>query len=301
METHRLIPPIRICLLLVALAACSTREQAPLANRILTDDIGREVRVPRPPRRIVSLAPSVTETIFALGVGDRVVGVTDFCDYPPEARYRSRVGGLVNPSWETILDLRPDLLVASTAGNDSVIVSQAEALHLPLFFVDTPNVEETIRSIRRVGVLVGAERASARLERNLRERLRNLQLAAGSRRHPRVLYLVWGDPIVVPGGQTFLSDALARAGFDSITFDAPAGWPTYDLETILLRRPEWILATRQNAGFLRTLNQKPGWRELEAVRRGRVVVVSEALERPSPRVVEALEELHRIVTEGGEK
>lgn len=256
------------------------------------------VRVPASPRRIVSLAPSVTETLFALGVGDRVVGVTDFCDYPEAARSRARIGGLVNPSWETILGLHPDLLIASTAGNDRALVVQAETLRLPLFFVDAPDIETTLRSLLSLGDLVGADARARRLEQNLRSRLEKLEAEAAPGRRPRVLYLVWSDPLVVPGGGTFLDDALRRAGCDSITSDAPAGWPTYDLEAIIVRKPEWILAARQNAPFLEILKARPGWRDLDAVRDGRVTTVSESIERPSPRVVDAMEELQRLLRGG---
>ncbi len=226
------------------------------------------------------------------------MGVTDFCDYPPAALTRPRIGGLVNPSWEAVLALRPDLLIGTTAGNDRTLVDQAANLHLPLFFLDAPDIKGTIQSISILGDLVGARAVAERLAKTLRERLERLKSRSHTGRRPRVLFLVWGDPLVVPGGGTFLDDALRRAGCDSVTSDAPPGWPTYDLEAILLLRPDWILSARPNASFLETLKGRPGWEELEAVRLGRVATISTSIERPSPRVVDAMEELQQLVSEG---
>jgi iron complex transport system substrate-binding protein len=267
----------------------------------MRDETGREVEVPAFPRRIVSLAPSVTETLFALGMGDRVVGVTDFCDYPDAARSKVHIGGMINPSWERILGLKADLLIATTAGNDRDVVARAERLHLPLFFLDTPSIDQMLESLTRLGDLLDSPERARALRDDLASRLGKLAARSGSLRRPRVLFLVWGDPIVVPGQGTFLDDALARSGCDSITSDAPTGWPALNLETILARDPEWILATPQNAGFLKGLSRKPGWRDLNAVLHGRVAAVNPALERPAPRVVQAMEELQALLARGSEK
>ena len=263
---------------------------------VRTDGVGRKVKVPEFPRRIVSLAPSVTETLFALGSGDRVVGVTQFCDYPPEARTRPRVGGMVNPSWEAILALRPDLLVATTSGNDRALVTQSDTLHLPLFFLDARDIKSMLESIRMLGELVGTETEGRRLEQRLRARISQLN-QADERPRPTVLFLVWGSPIVVPGRGSFLDDVLRRAGCASITSDAPPGWPTYDLEAILVRKPDWIIASRQNEVWLRSLREKPGWREVKAVREGRVGTVADVIERSCPRALDAIQELRRLVRE----
>jgi len=270
-------------------------------GRTVRDEIGRQVQVPSHPRRIVSLAPSVTETLFALGAGDNVVGVTEFCDYPPAAGSKARIGGMVNPNWEAIMDLEPDLVVATTAGNDRNAVAQAEALQLPLFFLNTPDIGSLLESLIRLGELVGHPARARALRDALTGRLERLERRSSAGPRPRVLFLVWSEPIVVPGRRTFLDDALRRTGCESISSDGPSGWPTYDLETVLLRNPEWILAAAQNAPFLDGLKERPGWRRLEAVRRGRVAAVNPALERPAPRVIEAMEQLQELLEKGEKK
>ena len=265
------------------------------SGRLVRDQVGRQVRVVSSPRRIVSLAPSVTETLFALEAGDRVVGVTDFCDYPPGVMAKTRIGGMVNPNWEAILGLKPDLLVATTSGNDRNVVAQAQVLRLPLYFLDTPDIESLLDSLTRLGDLLGSPSPAEALRIDLTARLLEIERKIPSGPRPTVLFLVWGDPLMVPGRGTFLNDALKRSGCASITSDGPPGWPTYNLETLLVRDPQWILAADQNAPFLEGLQQHPGWRTLDAVRRGRTVLVSPALERPAPRVVEAMEQLQEML------
>ena len=264
-------------------------------EKTVHDDIGRRVRVPLHPRRIVSLAPSVTETLFALGAGDALVGVTDFCDYPAAARSKARIGGMVNPSWEAVLQLHPDLIVATTSGNDRGVVARAEALQLPLYFLDSPDIHSLLESFLSLGELLDSPASARVLHDSLTARLDQLERQVSRGPRPRVLFLVWGEPIVVPGRGTFLTDALLRSGCDSVTSDGPPGWPVYDLESILMIDPGWILSSARNASLLDGLKERPGWKELAAVRRGRLVAVDPAIERPSPRVIDAMELLRELM------
>ena len=261
----------------------------------LRDDLGRKVLVRETPRRIVSLAPSVTETLFALGAGAQVVGVTDQCDTPLAARSLPRIGGMIKPDWESILRLRPDLLVATTAGNDATLIAQADGLGLPLYFMDARDLEGLMNSIARLSELVGRIPTGEALRRGMARRIAAMRENAAPITRRKVLYLVWIDPPIVPGKNTFLDDALRLAGLDSITTHAPAGWPTYDLESILRGDPDWIVAARHNAEGLRQLANRPGWKDLHAVQANRLVTVSEAIERPSPGVVDAMEELRDAI------
>jgi cobalamin transport system substrate-binding protein len=275
--------------------AAGTPSGAQHPVRWVKDEVGRDVLIPAVPRRIVSMAPSVTETLSALGAGDRVVGVTDFCDYPVGSRGIQRIGGMVNPNWEVILSLHADLLLATTAGNDRSVVARADSLHLPLFFLDTPDLASLLESLTRLGDVLGLPARAFALRRDLTLRMDRLAARIPAGPHPTVVFVVWGDPLVVPGRRTFLDDALRRAGCDSVTSDGPPGWPTYDLEAVLARNPGWVLATTQNAGFLKSLKERPGWRVLDAVARGRVAAVDPALERPAPRVVDAMEALANLL------
>ncbi len=284
--------------LLLAFPAQSCRHESRVGTRLVHDGLGRPVEVPLRPRRIVSLAPSVTDSLFALGAEDRVVGVSDFCELPRGNRSIARVGGLLNPSLEVIRGLEPDLLIGTTSGNDPSLGRQAATLGLPLYTIDVPDVDRILDAIRDLALLLGEETRGHESAENLRTRLEAVRARVSKRRSPRVLFIVWGEPLVVPGGSSFLNDALARSGGDSITADASAAWPSFDVESAIARAPEVILTTSRNSAFLDRLRHDPAWAGVPAVRTGRLIVVGEAIERPGPRVISGIEEvaaaLHQV-------
>jgi len=255
------------------------------------------VQVPQVPRRIVSLAPNVTDALVALRFQDRLVGVTDFCTVPSGLSI-TRIGGILNPSLETIRSLRPDLLIATTSGNDPSLQAQAGSLGVPLFTEKTTDVEGTLRSLVEIADLLGDKERGEALAADFRRRLDSVRARTGSLPPPRVLYLVWGDPLVVPGRKAFLTDALRLAGAASVTADAPAAWPAFDLESVISRAPDVILTASRNADLVKRLRSDPAWSQVPAVRSGRIVMVSDALEQPGPAVVGAIEELARLLHPG---
>jgi iron complex transport system substrate-binding protein len=257
------------------------------------DGLGRLVVIPAPPRRIVTLAPSATDTIAALGLGDRLVGVSDFCQPPPEAKEVRRVGGLLTPDLEVIRSLQPDLLVGSTSGNDPGLASEAQALGIPLFILNAETVEQVLEGIGGLGVALGEQAKATALVQGLRARLDAVDRRVAGRPRPRVLYIVWGDPLVVPGAKAFLTDAIRRAGGASITDDAPAAHPTYSIEAAIARSPEVILTSEYNRADAEKLRRDPAWQSVPAVASGKVYVVGDELVRPGPAIVGGIEEMAR--------
>ena len=290
MRAPRLATPAALVLIL----ACGP-SPAPAGGHLVIDGLGRSVSAPTSPRRIVALAPSVTDSLFALGFGDRLVGVSDFCVLPPGVGPIARVGGILNPSLEAIRALRPDLLIATTSGNDPSLAPQAGALGLPLYTMNTPDVAATLASLEEIAGLLGDRERGRRLAAALRGRLEAVRARVGPLRPTRVLFLVWSAPLVVPGRPAFLTDALRRAGAASVTADAPAAWPAFDLESALARAPEAILTTSKNSAFAERLPRDPAWKEVPAVRRGRILIVGEAIEQPGPGVVGGIEEVARLL------
>jgi len=282
-------------LALPALMAGCREAPRPLAMVAVKDGLGREVRLAAHPRRIVSLAPSVTESLLALGARDRLVGVCDFCKLPPGTAPIFRVGGMLNPSLETIRGLRPDLLIATTSGNDPSLARQADALGLSLYTMHTPDVEAVLESVVALARLIDEEKRGADLAESLRSRLAAVRAAIAGRPSVKVLFVVWGDPLVVPGRSSFLTDALARAGGESITADAPAAYPAFDVESAIARSPDAILTSPQNRALLDRMKRDPAWSRVPAVRSGRLRVVSEAIEQPGPAVVSGIEEVARAL------
>jgi iron complex transport system substrate-binding protein len=271
---------------------------APSSSVLLevTDETGRRVKVPQPVRRIVSLAPSLTETLYALGAQDRVVGVTDSCDYPPEARSKPRVGGPMNPSLEQVVALKPDLVVMAKTANRLETVEALERLSMPVYGTDSHSVEDVLASTERLAGLIGVHEEGAALVASLRARLDQLQRALADHPPRRVLFVVWLDPLISAGPGSFVGDALRRAGAETV-IRSRQDWPHVSLEEVVRLQPEYLVFANsdpeQASRDFQTLDQKPGWRILEAVRERRIATISDAVNRPAPRLIDAIEQLAR--------
>jgi iron complex transport system substrate-binding protein len=282
-----------------AVARQMSATQGPLpARRELTDEIGRRVEIPQEVDRVVSLAPNLTEIVFALGDGNHLAGDTDFCDYPPEAVQKPHVGGPVNPSLEQIAALMPDLILATKSINRRETVNALDHIGLPVYVTDPHTVEEMIVSVEHLGSALGVEKSAATVADDLRGRLSDLnrRLAAATPR--RVLFIVWTDPLISVGRDTFIADALRLAGGRSVV-ETKAEWPHISLEEIVRLQPEVLVFASAHAGDTQrdidALRTRPGWKSLEAMQQGNVVVVSDAINRPAPRMVDAIERLARAL------
>jgi iron complex transport system substrate-binding protein len=273
-------------------------EPAPSSSALLevTDETGRRVKVPQPVRRIVSLAPSLTETLYALGAQDRVVGVTDYCDYPPEARRKPRVGGPMNPSLEQVVALKPDLVVVAKTANRLQTVEALERLSVAVYGTDSHSVEEVLASTERLAGLIGVDEEGAALVAGLRARLDQLKRALAGRAPRRGLFVVWLDPLISAGPGSFVGDALRWAGAQTV-IASKQDWPHVSLEEVVRLQPEYLVFAssdpEQASRDFQALRQKPGWRILEAVRERRITMISDAVNRPAPRLIDAIEQLAR--------
>ncbi len=275
-------------------AASGSQDTTPLSHSLI-DEIGRHVEVPAAVKRIVSLAPNLTEIVFALGEGDHLAGDTDFCDYPTEATRKPRVGGPVNPNLEQIVALMPDLVLA-TAINRRETVDALARIGVPVYATDPHSVDDMIASIEHIGKVLHAEKTAMPLVEGLRERLSNLDRRIAGTVPRRVLFVVWTDPLITIGRGTFIADALRRAGARSVV-DAAAEWPRISFEEIVRLQPEFLVFASAHAADrqhdIDSLGTRPGWRDLDALRRGNIVVISDAINRPAPRMVDAVEQLAR--------
>lgn len=277
-------------------AAPAVGANAVASPREVTDEAGRKVTLPAEIRRIVSLAPNVTETLFALGLGDRVVGDTDFCTSPPEAKNRPHVGGPVNPSIEEIAALHPDLVVATRAINRVPTVRSLEQVGIPVYATDPRSVDGMIASTESLGRLLGAGPAGEMLAADMRRRLAEVRTRLAGVAPTSVFFVVWDSPTISIGRDTFIADALQHAGARSV-IDTSIDWPTVSMEEVVLQQPEYVIfysadpAAKQSE--IAELRHRRAWSDLDALRSGRVVVLSEAITHPSPGLVDAIEELAR--------
>jgi iron complex transport system substrate-binding protein len=286
----------RRCLLtcLVGLLLATT----PSLAGTMADMLGRPVTVSGGPMRVVSLAPSLTEVVFALGRGDWLVGVTDFCDYPPEARSKPKIGGPMTPNLERIVQLRPELVLATADGNPRDAVAQLARLHIPVFGVKPEGFAGMLASVEAVGRALQAETAVALLDREIRDRVAATSRTVAGRPHSRVLYLVWTDPLIAAGPASYIHDLIRMAGGENVVQDRSVPYPRLSWEEVVKTAPEVILvATDHDRVDAPSIGKGwKDWQSVPAIRGGRIIAVpGETVNRPGPRVVEGLERLARAI------
>lgn len=265
----------------------------------LTDATGVQVTVARRPERIVSLAPSLTECLFALGLGPRLVGVTRFCDYPEAAKTKVRVGGFVDFSTEKILSLSPHLVFA-VRGNSRTGIDQLRRLGVPLFTFETQTLDHVILTLETMGRLTGQTGESDAVVKSFHRAIDRVQrrLAGVPRdRRPKVYFGGYRPPFFSPGKDTFQNDLIELAGGRNIARDAAIRWPQLSMERIVKDNPDVIVyATgepmRQGEGQAMIRHQfrsRKEWQHVAAVQSNRIYVLDgDAFARPGPRLREAL-------------
>jgi iron complex transport system substrate-binding protein len=247
--------------------------------------------------RIISLTPSTTELLFALGLGDRIVGVTNACLYPAAAKSKFKIGSMVAPSLEVIISQRPDIVVGSSDSVSLQLIDRLKSLNINAYVIPGYNLARFPGALREFGAAVGkkrqAERMAGKIEREIANIRKSSALNTGKR---SVLYLVWTDPPLAAGAATPIHEAIELLGLNNAGVCSPAYYPACSLEDIISRAPDIIVIgsahadMREQSGAL--LNHL---RMLKAVREGRVYYVSDNLFRLGPRFVDGLRELREIL------
>lgn len=266
----------------------------PPAIRVV-DDAGRALELSGPARRIVSLVPSVTGTIVALGGGDRLVARTRY-DLDPALAGLPSLGGGLDPSIEGIVDLRPDLVVAWNARDDRVLVPRLREAGIPVYAAEIQDTTGIFATLDRIGRLLGTSARADSVARALRDTFAAVAGDVPPGERPRALYLIAEDPPRTAGPSTFIGQAIAIAGADPVFPDLVEEWPTVSLEAVVARRPDVIvLPVGADLPGREALARRPGWRDLPAVREGRVVEIeADLLARPGPDLGRAA----RVLREG---
>lgn len=296
-RVHLIFIPIALMLLMQTelLSAASARPMHGDSSRVVTDGFGRRVKIPARVDRIVSLAPNLTETLYALGLGDKLVGDTDYCDVPPQAKSKPHVGGPQNASVEAIVALRPDLVFATAIDREETVDALAH-LGIAVYANDPHTVRETIESIRTIGDLGGAEKQGADLAKRLNARLAALQDRLAHEPKAGALFVVGVDPLITVGRNTFLADALRWAGAESVV-PTDQNWPQISFEEVVRLQPDYLVFSASYPGehpvSLEYLRTRPVWKDLRAVREGHVAIVSDEIDRPDPGLIDAIEQLAR--------
>lgn len=257
---------------------------------VVRDARGVVVRLPAAPRRIVSLSPAVTETLFAIGAGDRVVGVTAYCDYPPEAKKRPKIGDYI-PSIEKVLAQRPDLVVADAEANGRAVrdMERLPALRSRLFVVRQTSFRELFSAITAIGRVTGHADGAARVVRSVQWTLDAVRRrVARSKERPGVVFMIQMQPLWVVGSDTFMDEMIAAAGGRNLGRSAGKGFRSLSVEQLISLAPDVVVSTHAS---LDDLKARAGFSSLPAVRHGRVHVIGFEAVRPGPRIGEAVRRL----------
>jgi iron complex transport system substrate-binding protein len=252
-----------------------------------------------PPKRIVSLAPNMTEILYALGLGDNIVGVTTFCDYPEEARKKPKIGGMSNPSLEAVLTLKPDIVVLTTDGNPKEFEERLVALKINTFIFQARRLSEFPQGIRELGAALKVREKSEALAKEIEGAVNKFKRSNSaihnpqSAIHKKILFIVWPEPLIVAGPGTVMDDAITLLGYENIAASAKTAYPKYSIEEVIRQAPDVIFIGKATGMDMRPVSQGILQRisSVPAVKNGSVYYVSDRLYRLGPRVIRGIEEL----------
>ncbi|MFC1884218.1 cobalamin-binding protein [Thermodesulfobacteriota bacterium] len=262
------------------------------------DALGRTVTLDTEPKRIVSMAPSITEILYFLGLGDRVVGVTQFSYFPREASKKPKIGSYINLNVERIVSLNPDLAIGTADGNEPFTVKMLDEAGIPVYIVNPRKVRDVINSIADLGTICGIKNKARSLSRGLAERVDKVFHKTRGLKRPLVFLQINIRPMMTVNNKTFHHNVIRLAGGENMTGDEPVTYPRISIEEVVRRKPEVLVISSMERGgkFERAREEWMKWTVIPAVKSGRVHLVdSDLLDRPSPRIVNGLEQMARII------
>jgi iron complex transport system substrate-binding protein len=266
----------------------------------ITDDLGRQVTIKEAPQRIVSLAPAITESLFALGLGDKVVGVTNYCNYPAEAKTKPKIGGFSTPSAELVVTARPDLVLA-TKINESY-VPQLENAGLTVVIIESLDLPQVLEDIKLIGQITGASAAADNLTADMQKRIDSITTKVSGltdEQKPAVYFEIWPDPLTTGGSKSFVNNLITLAGGKNIAGDVEQDWVNLSPEMVLARDPEVAILCHHgsSAQTVEEFKSRKGWEQVAAIKNNRIGLVSDenTIVRTGPRVVEGFEFMAKLI------
>ncbi|MCJ7596466.1 MAG: cobalamin-binding protein [Desulfobacterales bacterium] len=262
------------------------------------DALGREITLKGPPQRIIPLAPNLTEILYFLGLGDRVVGGTTFSSYPPEAALKPKVGSYVNLNVERIITLAPDLVIGTMDGNQRGVIELLEQAGIQAFIVNPRNVRQVIETVATIGRVCGLPESAETLSEGLTHRVDLVLEKTRVGEKPLVFLQINIQPIMTVNKETFHHDLIRLAGGRNMARDEPITYPRISIEEVLQKKPEVIIISSMERGgrFEKARQDWLKWPSIPAVQNGRIHLIdSDLIDRPSPRIVQGLEAMARFI------
>jgi iron complex transport system substrate-binding protein len=287
---------IILSLLMTMTVSCS-QQSLPAT---ITDDMGRQVAIERIPERIISHVPGITEILYALELEEKVVGVSDYCDYPLEAKLKPKVGGFWNPSMEKIVDLNPDLVF--TNGSDQQLMTQLDELGITYIVLQPKDIDGILKDFELLGKVTNSENSAEKLIEDALERISHVVAQVEGAPRPKVFYIIEATDLNNPwtaGPGSFIDSLITRAGGGNIGAKAGSAWAKMSIEEVVNSDPDIIiLPTKHGTAFTspETLKGHPIWQKITAVKQGRIFTIDDDLvSRYGPRIVLGLEEMAKII------
>ena len=262
------------------------------ATREITDDLGRRVRLPEKITSAVSLAPNLTEITFAVGAGSRLVGVTSFCNYPEEAKKIRQIGDTQTPNIETIVALKPQIVLISTASQMENFTKTLESQNIAYFVTDPNSLDDIYKTVYQIGEIFGTNEKAFQTVEELKRRVAAVESRTASAKAVKVFVQIDKNSLYTVGKDSFITDLITRAGGESVTKDIATGYPKISKETALVLNPEAIILSESAD------NQEPNevFANSPAVKNKRIYKIdADLLSRPAPRIVDALEQIAKAL------
>ena len=303
MKTMRTILIITFAIFLISIVACARTESAAVQKAVQSavsakDDYGREITLESEPQRIISFAPSITEILFALGLDERIVGVSSYDNYPPEVLEKEQVGGVIDLNVEKIISLDPDIAFGIDLSKDKL--DQIEKNGIKVYISNPTTLDMTLDNIRIIGMLTGRTEEAEELIKDMQadiEAVSSKVAGITEENRPKVFYEVWNEPLMTAGVDTFIHDMITIAGGVNIaSIDNLTGWPEYSMERLIEINPDIIIAPKTLAPTPETITEDDRLSGINAVIEKKVFIVEDDLViRPGPRVVIGLMNLARAI------
>jgi iron complex transport system substrate-binding protein len=284
--------------LILLLFIITTTSTSYSASKKFRDEVGREVTFPFPPKRIVSLAPNITEILFSLGLDEEIVGVSIHCNFPEKAKSKTQVGSYISIDFERIVSLKPDLIIATAVGNTRDMVERLGELGFPTYVIFPKNFDDILRSIGHLGQVVNRGKEADGIIQGMKKRSERVVELTKELHRPKVFIQIGDAPIVTVGKGSFSDDLIRLAGGENIAGKEKEVYPRFGMEEILKRSPEVIVISSMNpkGDYQKIFLEWSRWKTIPAVKNNRIHLIdSDLIDRPSPRIIEGLEEMAKIL------
>jgi iron complex transport system substrate-binding protein len=260
----------------------------------ITDGYGREIEIEKPAEKIISLAPSMTETIFALGAGDRLVGVTTYCNYPEEAKEIDQVGDFEGPNLESVIEKNPDVVVALAMGDDEK--SKLEDAGITVFLQDPQNLDEVFDNIKKIGTILGLQEEAESLTSNMNAKKDSIVETVSNYDSKKVFYEVWSEPLMTAGPGSILDEMINLSNGENIAYDAESLYPEYSLELLIERNPEVYLTADDGFKTVEDIKNREGYENITAIKENNIYMLHpDIVSRTGPRIIEGLEMIAQAI------